>query len=74
LKQIPPPVPCSYFSAAKELEVHVFFPAIVVKSPKHARVLCDRDSIAYTIPFVYWVPTLSLAMDKLLDSPFFKIS
>jgi hypothetical protein len=26
--------PCGYFSAAKELEVHVFFPAIVVKSPK----------------------------------------
>ena len=35
---------------------------------EHARVLCDRDSIAYTIPFVYWVPTLSLAMDKLLEA------
>jgi ubiquinone/menaquinone biosynthesis C-methylase UbiE len=35
-------------------------------SEEHARVLCDRDSIAYTIPFVYWAPTLSLAMDKLL--------
>jgi hypothetical protein len=33
-------------------------------SGEHARVLCDRDSITYTIPFVYWVPTLSLAMDK----------
>ncbi len=37
-------------------------------SGEHARVLCDRDSIAYTIPFVYWVPTLSLAMDKLLEA------
>jgi 2-polyprenyl-3-methyl-5-hydroxy-6-metoxy-1,4-benzoquinol methylase len=37
-------------------------------SEEHARVLCDRDSIAYTIPFVYWVPTLSLAMDKLLEA------
>jgi ubiquinone/menaquinone biosynthesis C-methylase UbiE len=37
-------------------------------SEEHARVLCDRDSIAYTIPFVYWAPTLSLAMDKLLEA------
>jgi 2-polyprenyl-3-methyl-5-hydroxy-6-metoxy-1,4-benzoquinol methylase len=37
-------------------------------SGEHVRVLCDRDSIAYTIPFVYWVPTLSLAMDKLLEA------
>src|SRR5918999_1232967 len=37
-------------------------------SEEHARVLCDRDSIAYTIPFVYWAPTLSLAMDKLLKA------
>jgi hypothetical protein len=37
-------------------------------SEEHARVLCDRDSIAYTIPFVYWSPTLSLAMDKLLEA------
>ena len=37
-------------------------------SGEHARVLCDRDSIAYTIPFVYWVPTLSLAMDRLLEA------
>jgi hypothetical protein len=28
-------------------------------SEEHARVLCDRDSIAYTIPFVYWTPVLS---------------
>src|ERR687898_2317755 len=37
-------------------------------SEERARVLCDRDSIAYTIPFVYWAPTLSLAMDKLLKA------
>src|SRR5215203_472891 len=37
-------------------------------SEEHARVLCDRDSIAYTIPFVYWAPTLSLAMNKLLEA------
>ena len=37
-------------------------------SEEHARVLCDRDSIAYTIPFVYWTPVLSLAMDKLLEA------
>ena len=37
-------------------------------SEEHARVLCDRDNIAYTIPFVYWVPTLSLVMDKLLEA------
>lgn len=37
-------------------------------SEEHARVLCDRDSIAYTIPFVYWAPTLSLAMDKLVEA------
>jgi 2-polyprenyl-3-methyl-5-hydroxy-6-metoxy-1,4-benzoquinol methylase len=37
-------------------------------SEEHARVLCDRDSITYTIPFVYWTPVLSLAMDKLLEA------
>src|ERR687895_258512 len=37
-------------------------------SEEHARVLCDRDSIAYTIPFVYWTPVLSLATDKLLEA------
>jgi 2-polyprenyl-3-methyl-5-hydroxy-6-metoxy-1,4-benzoquinol methylase len=37
-------------------------------SEEHVRVLCDRDSIAYTIPFVYWAPTLSLATDKLLEA------
>jgi hypothetical protein len=24
-------------------------------SEEHAKVLCDRDSSAYTIPFVYWI-------------------
>jgi hypothetical protein len=37
-------------------------------SEEHAKVLYDRDSIAYTIPFVYWAPTLSLAMNKLLKA------
>ena len=37
-------------------------------SEEHARVLCDRDSISYTIPFVYWAPTLSLVVDKLLEA------
>ena len=37
-------------------------------SEEHVRVLCDRDSTAYTIPFVYWAPTLSLATDKLLEA------
>jgi hypothetical protein len=37
-------------------------------SEEHAKVLCDRDSISYTIPFVYWAPTLSLVMDKLLEA------
>jgi 2-polyprenyl-3-methyl-5-hydroxy-6-metoxy-1,4-benzoquinol methylase len=35
---------------------------------EHATVLCDRNNIAYAIPFVYWVPSLSSAMDKLLDA------
>jgi ubiquinone/menaquinone biosynthesis C-methylase UbiE len=37
-------------------------------SEEHAKVLCDRDTSAYTIPFVYWIPNLSLAMDKLLEA------
>ncbi len=35
---------------------------------EHAVVLCDRDNIAYTIPFVYWIPSLSSALDKLLEA------
>ncbi len=34
---------------------------------EHASVLCDRNNIAYAIPFVYWVPSLSSAVDKLLE-------
>jgi 2-polyprenyl-3-methyl-5-hydroxy-6-metoxy-1,4-benzoquinol methylase len=37
-------------------------------SDEHAVVLCDRDNIAYTIPFVYWIPSLSSALDKLLEA------
>ncbi len=36
-------------------------------SDEHSVVLCDRDNIAYTIPFVYWIPSLSSALDKLLE-------
>ena len=35
---------------------------------EHAVVLCDRINIAYTIPFVYWIPSLSSALDKLLEA------
>jgi len=35
---------------------------------EHTAVLCDRNNIAYAIPFVYWVPSLSSAMDKLLEA------
>lgn len=34
---------------------------------EHAIVFCDRDNSAYTIPFVYWIPSLSSVMDKLLE-------
>ena len=37
-------------------------------SDEYAVVLCDRDNVAYTIPFVYWIPSLSLALDKLLEA------
>ena len=37
-------------------------------SKEHSVVFCDRDNIAYTIPFVYWIPSLSLVLDKLLDA------
>src|SRR5687767_11715288 len=36
-------------------------------SEEHAIVFCDRDNSAYTIPFVYWIPSLSSVMDKLLE-------
>ena len=37
-------------------------------SKEHAIVFCDRDNSAYAIPFVYWIPSLSSAMDKLLEA------
>ena len=37
-------------------------------SEEHAVVLCNRDNIAFTIPFVYWIPSLSSAMDELLEA------
>ena len=37
-------------------------------SEEHAIVFCDRDNSAYTIPFVYWIPSLSSVMDKLLEA------
>src|SRR6476660_8726575 len=36
-------------------------------SKEHAIVFCDRDNSAYTIPFVYWIPSLSLVLNKLLE-------
>jgi 2-polyprenyl-3-methyl-5-hydroxy-6-metoxy-1,4-benzoquinol methylase len=37
-------------------------------SKEHAVVFCDRDNSSYTIPFVYWIPSFSLVLDKLLDA------
>jgi hypothetical protein len=37
-------------------------------SNEHAVALCDRNNIAYTIPFVYWIPSLSSALDKLFEA------
>ena len=37
-------------------------------SKEHAVVFCDRDNSAYTIPFIYWIPGISLVLDKLLDA------
>jgi 2-polyprenyl-3-methyl-5-hydroxy-6-metoxy-1,4-benzoquinol methylase len=35
---------------------------------EHVEVFCNRDNNAYAIPFVYWIPSLSLAMDRLLEA------
>ncbi|MDQ2685664.1 MAG: class I SAM-dependent methyltransferase [Thermoproteota archaeon] len=35
---------------------------------EHVVVLCNRDNIAYAIPFVYWIPSLSSALDKLVEA------
>jgi len=37
-------------------------------SKEHAVVLCDRENIAYTIPFIYLIPSLASALDKLLEA------
>src|SRR5215218_7096910 len=37
-------------------------------SEEHEIIFCDRDNSAYTIPFVYWIPSLSSVMDKLLEA------
>jgi ubiquinone/menaquinone biosynthesis C-methylase UbiE len=37
-------------------------------SEEHAIVFCDRDNSAYTIPFVYWIPSLSSVIDKLFEA------
>lgn len=35
---------------------------------EHTAVLCDRNNVAYAIPFVYWIPSLSSVVDKLLEA------
>jgi 2-polyprenyl-3-methyl-5-hydroxy-6-metoxy-1,4-benzoquinol methylase len=35
---------------------------------EHAVVFCDHDNIAYTIPFVYWIPSLASIMDNLVKA------
>src|SRR5215208_2719310 len=35
---------------------------------KHAAVLCERDNGAYTIPFVYCIPSFASVVDKLLEA------
>lgn len=37
-------------------------------SEEHAVVFCDKNNSAYTIPFVCWIPSLSSAINKLLDA------
>src|SRR3712207_4598084 len=37
-------------------------------SEEHATVFCDRENGSYTIPFVYWIPSLSLVIDKLIEA------
>ena len=35
---------------------------------EHAAVLCERDNSAYTIPFVYCIPSFGAVVDKLLEA------
>jgi 2-polyprenyl-3-methyl-5-hydroxy-6-metoxy-1,4-benzoquinol methylase len=37
-------------------------------SQEHAVVFCDRDNIAYTIPFVNWIPSLASVIDNLVKA------
>ena len=37
-------------------------------SQEHAAVLCERDNSAYTIPFVYCIPSFASVVDKLLEA------
>ena len=37
-------------------------------SEEHATVFCDRENSAYTVPFVYWIPSLSSVIDKLIEA------
>lgn len=37
-------------------------------SPEHAVVFCDRNNIAYAIPFVNWIPSLASVIDILLKA------
>lgn len=37
-------------------------------SPEHQAVLCDRGNEAYTIPFVCWIPSFSLVLEKLIEA------
>jgi ubiquinone/menaquinone biosynthesis C-methylase UbiE len=37
-------------------------------SQEHAVVLCERDNSAYTIPFVYCIPSFASVVDKLLEA------
>ena len=36
--------------------------------PEHQAVLCDRGNEAYTIPFVCWIPSFSLVLEKLIEA------
>ena len=35
---------------------------------EHGAVLCERDNSAYTIPFVYCIPSFGAVVDKLLEA------
>ena len=37
-------------------------------SEEHSVVSCNWDNVAFTIPFVYWIPNMSSAMGELLEA------